>query len=354
MTEPQPAPPPPRPPFQFTLRTLLLLFVVLGSSMAVFGAWGVVVFGLVLGMAFCTGHVTRVMWLTFPVVGLSCLIGMCLLWPDFDSVHPLRRPNCYMRVHEIARALQKYHQENGSFPPAYVADKNGKPLFSWRVLILPYLGRTDIYKAYDLAEAWDGPKNKKLSTTKVPAFICPDDPSADLAGTARTSYVAVVGPNAAWTGDKPRKLADFAGQDHNTIMLLEVAQAGISWAEPRDLLPDATDADGRGPQALGMSSNHGRNTDFFFTSDFGLRVNVAMADGTTRALWLGDRSAEDLRKMLEMGGCEVDETDFSGALYGPVRRLNWPNLAALAVWLLSVAALLTRAVRSRRAAERPG
>ncbi len=36
MTEPQSALPPPRPPFQFTLRTLLLLFVVLGLSLAVF------------------------------------------------------------------------------------------------------------------------------------------------------------------------------------------------------------------------------------------------------------------------------------------------------------------------------
>ena len=46
MSEPetQPATPPPSPPFQFSLRTLLLLFVVLGSSLGVFGAWGVVVF----------------------------------------------------------------------------------------------------------------------------------------------------------------------------------------------------------------------------------------------------------------------------------------------------------------------
>ena len=47
----QPIPPPPPPPFQFRLRTLLLLFVVLGSSLAVFGAWGIVVFGLVVGLA---------------------------------------------------------------------------------------------------------------------------------------------------------------------------------------------------------------------------------------------------------------------------------------------------------------
>ncbi len=46
--EPQPTSPPPS--FQFTLRTLLLLFVVLGSSLAVFGGWGIVVFGLAGGI----------------------------------------------------------------------------------------------------------------------------------------------------------------------------------------------------------------------------------------------------------------------------------------------------------------
>ena len=30
------------------------------------------------------------------------------------------------------------------------------------------------------------------------------------------------------------------------------------------------------------------------------------------------------------------------------RHLNWPNIAALAVWLLSVGTLLTCAVRSRK------
>ena len=49
--EPQPARTAARPPFQFSLRTLLLLFVVLGSSLAVFGAWGIVVFALVVGLA---------------------------------------------------------------------------------------------------------------------------------------------------------------------------------------------------------------------------------------------------------------------------------------------------------------
>jgi hypothetical protein len=43
-----------------------------------------------------------------------------------------------------------------------------------------------------------------------------------------------------------------------------------------------------------------------------------------------------------------EEVDSLGDLYDSHRRLNWPNIAALAVWLLSVGLLLTRAVRSRK------
>ena len=53
------------------------------------------------------------------------------------------------------------------------------------------------------------------------------------------SYVAVVGPNAAWAGDKPRKLADFGDDPSGTIMLVEAVNAGIDWAEPRDFSLDA-------------------------------------------------------------------------------------------------------------------
>ena len=62
-----------------------------------------------------------------------------------------------------------------------------------------------------------------------------------------------------------------------------------------------------------------------------------------RSLWLGNRSAEELRKLFEIGGCTEEE------IGEPERHLNWPNIAALAVWLLSVGTLLVGAVRGRKA-----
>ena len=71
------------PPFQFRLRTLLLLFVVLGSSLAVFGAWGIVVFVLVVGLAAYLHQVesfSPLMHFVLVVLCLICLAGLLLPW----------------------------------------------------------------------------------------------------------------------------------------------------------------------------------------------------------------------------------------------------------------------------------
>ena len=75
-------------------------------------------------------------------------------------------------------------------------------------------------------------------------------------------------------------------------------------------------------------------------------VYVAMADGSVGFLRTGNRSTEDLRKVLQIGGYKEEARGFTRPYGEP--RLNWPNIAALAVWLLSVGTLLTHAVRSRK------
>ena len=52
--------------------------------------------------------------------------------------------------------------EYGVLPPAYVADASGRPMHSWRVLILPFLDQQSLYNQYDFREPWDGPHNIKL------------------------------------------------------------------------------------------------------------------------------------------------------------------------------------------------
>jgi hypothetical protein len=350
MSEAEPdsaAPPPQRPWFQFSLRTLLLLFVVLGSSLGVFGAWGIVVFALVVGLAVYLYTFRSCQSLVYLVLAMLCL--MCLL--GLPAVHGTReagrRAQCMSNLKQIVFALHAYHQANGHFPPAYIADKNGKPMHSWRVLILPYMEMDSLYKMYNFNEPWDSPNNKKVAAYRVPMYTCPSDPSAFAPGAAQTNYVAVVGPNAAWAGDKPRKLDDIGRKTANTIMVVEVANSGIAWTEPRDLSLDAIGAAGANSSALVPSSNHGPHSDFFFIYDSFASANVAMADGSAHYLPPGSLSAERLPNLLQIGGCKEMERDSLGNFSDSHRRQNWPNIAALAVWIISVVLLLIRAVWSR-------
>ena len=174
-TEPQPTAPPPRPPFQFTLRALLLLFVVLASSLAVFGGWGIVVFGLVVGVAIYLNQIKS--WWSLTYLALAALCLMCLM-PAVATSHVAgNRAACGDNLKHIAMALHKYRQANGCFPPAYIADKNGKPMHSWRVLILPYLDQDALYKAYDFTEPWDGPTNKKLLALRRGSWLVAATPT---------------------------------------------------------------------------------------------------------------------------------------------------------------------------------
>ncbi len=217
--------------FQFTLKHLLAAPIWVAFFFAVvfsFGFPGFVVF-LALHL-FVIGIWQRsVRWF---VVGAGLLLLGTLLLPAFQTVGPRRGRQCANNLKQIGLALHNYHDVYGCFPPAYVADENGRPMHSWRVLILPFLDRIDLYLQYRFDEPWDGASNRKLADVAVAVFNCPKDQAT---WSPMTSYVAVVGPDAAWPGSVPAKLGDITDGTSNTIPVVEVANSGIHWMEPRDL-----------------------------------------------------------------------------------------------------------------------
>lgn len=62
---------------------------------------------------------------------------------------------------ELMLAVHNYHDTHAYFP-VDVTNKDGKALLSWRVLLLPYLGKTELFKQFKLDEPWDSPANIKL------------------------------------------------------------------------------------------------------------------------------------------------------------------------------------------------
>lgn len=150
------------------------------------------------------------------------------------AVHSARaaaqRTQSMNNVAQMAKAIHMYHSDTKSFPPAYKADKEGKPLLSWRVLILPYVNQEELYKQFHLDEPWDSEHNKKL-VDKMPA-IYRSPGIQDAVGT--THYLTVRGEKTAFPGAKAVSIEEISNGTSNTIMVVEAAKA-VPWTKPDDL-----------------------------------------------------------------------------------------------------------------------
>src|SRR5205085_10353231 len=75
---------------------------------------------------------------------------------------------------QIALAIQSYRAAEKHFPPAGIRDKNGQPLLSWRVAILPRIEEAGLYKEFHLDEPWDSEHNRKLIERMPDVYKSPD------------------------------------------------------------------------------------------------------------------------------------------------------------------------------------
>ena len=129
-----------------------------------------------------------------------------------------RRSNCVDNLRRITLAMLIYEREHGTLPPAYTVDADGNPLHSWRVLLLPYLGKAELYGKLRLDEPWDSQHNRQFHDAAVPVYQCP---SADLK-PGQTAYSVVVGENTAFQAGKGKSLDDFG---MNLILVVEREQS---------------------------------------------------------------------------------------------------------------------------------
>jgi hypothetical protein len=169
------------------------------------------------------------------VVATACLLGFLVLFlhPTGHGPEPSRRLQCSNHLKQIGLALQWYHDTHGSLPPAYFADSSGKPIHSWRVILLPFIEQEPLYDKYRFDEPWNGPNNRKLHGEILDVYRCPSRPKRQRA--TDTSYVVVTGPKTMWPGAKSTSLSDSTDGTSNTLMVVEMANSGIHWMEPRDL-----------------------------------------------------------------------------------------------------------------------
>ena len=169
-------------------------------------------------------------------LALGCLLGagMVGLAQTVQSAKErVPRNPCSSNLRQIGLALHNYHDEYGTLPPPYLADEEGRPMHSWRVLILPHIEQKALYERYDFDEPWDGPNNRLLADAMPPLFRCPRYPPDEMPGTFTTSYVALVGSDTIWA-EGNRRLPP-PGADDQMLLVVETFETGIHWMEPRDV-----------------------------------------------------------------------------------------------------------------------
>ena len=163
-----------------------------------------------------------------------------MLLPAVQKVREAgNRTHSMNNMRMLGLALHNYEASMGQFPPAVVTDKDGKPLYSWRVLILPYIEQDAVYKAWKLDEPWDSPNNRRLSDLVIKTFCEPTEPP-----TNRTHYRVFHGKGAMFNVAKAGKpiaggsrIAEIVDGTSNTLMIVQTRDSA-PWAAPDDIAYD--------------------------------------------------------------------------------------------------------------------
>jgi prepilin-type processing-associated H-X9-DG protein len=169
---------------------------------------------------------------------LAALAGLVLLLLFFSPIHrsggareAARRSACTNNLKQLALAMLDYEQKYHALPPAYTVDAEGRPLHSWRTLILPFLEQEPLYESIDLAKPWDDPANAEALAHMPTWFRCP---GLDAPPNA-TTYLALVGPDACLRPDRPRALAEITDPHEATLMVIEAPMdRAVPWMAPSD------------------------------------------------------------------------------------------------------------------------
>jgi hypothetical protein len=127
-----------------------------------------------------------------------------------------------------------YHEKKGHFPPAYLADAEGKKLHSWRVLLLE-IEFPELFAKIKLSEPWNSDHNKKLASLIPYFYISPQSVKGERGQQVTTDYSVLVDDISVFPGSEGRALADITTDHASTILIIEVPGFSVHWMEPTDL-----------------------------------------------------------------------------------------------------------------------
>lgn len=188
-------------------------------------------------------------------------------------------------------AFHNYHDASGKLPPAVVYGKDGRPLYSRRVVILPYLEQKELYYAFHLDEPWDSPHNIQL-LPRIPYAYIPPGSKKSIVPFGYTFCHVFVGKQTPFEDGKQPTLKAIQEADgtFSTFLVVEGSEA-VPWTKPEDIPFDPK-------KPLPKLAT-------VFKDGF----RAAMMDGSSR-FWRVDTPEEALRAAITWNGGEKVPLDW--------------------------------------------
>lgn len=223
--------------------------------------------------------------MAIPCAGILVALIVPALQVDREGA---RRLSCSNNLRQISMAIYLYESTYRKLPPAFTVDSDGRPLHSWRTLILPFMECGSLYERIDLSKPWDDPVNLAIGQFEMPLYSCPSNP---MRQPGLTVYQLVEDPRAAIFGSETRSMAEISDGPSNTLIVVECSEAdAVPWMKPQDLpMSKFLSPSGRYPHS---GSRH-----------------VAMADISVRLLPKDIDPESAVALVTRAGGEQVGETE---------------------------------------------
>ena len=132
---------------------------------------------------------------------------------------------------QIGLAMHNHHLVHHELP-GNTSDRNEKPMLSWRVKILPFIGEEALYHRFHQDEPWDSEHNIKLMKLMPDVYRHPKI----VTKPGMTVYQRPRGAKLMMNSDKGRHFREILDGLSNTIMVLETrSDAAVAWTRPKDV-----------------------------------------------------------------------------------------------------------------------